>query len=67
MKMLSITTVDIKKRQKKLSTCRFSGGARLFFFCVKKRNMKNKVSKLVKVCYPIMVVRNKSTAEVDNE
>ncbi|AGF25510.1 hypothetical protein KSO_000005 [Bacillus amyloliquefaciens IT-45] len=37
------------------------------FLCVKKRNMKNKVSNLVKVCYPIMVVRNKSTAEVDNE
>ena len=36
-------------------------------FCALKRNMKNKVSNLVKVCYPIMVVRNKSTAEVDNE
>lgn len=50
----------------KLSTCRFFQWARLFF-CAKKRNMKIKVSKLVKVCYPIMVVRNKSTAEVDNE
>ena len=42
----------------------FFEGARLFAL---KRNMKNKVSKLVKVCYPIMVVRNKCTAEVDNE
>ncbi len=49
----------------KLSTCRFFRGTA--FFCAKKRNMKIKVSKLVKVCYPIMVVRNKSTAEVDNE
>lgn len=47
----------------KISTPRFfyeNGG----FFCVKKRNMKNKVSKLVKVCYPIMVVRNKSTVKL---
>ncbi|ANF38892.1 hypothetical protein SAMN05192538_1021 [Bacillus velezensis] len=65
MKMLSITTVDIKKRQKNYPHVVFSGERG--FFCVKKRNMKNKVSKLVKVCYPIMVVRNKSTAEVDNE
>lgn len=66
MKMLSITAVDIKKRQKNYPHVVFSG-EHGFFFCVKKRNMKNKVSKLVKVCYPIMVVRNKSTAEVDNE
>ncbi len=66
MKMLSITTVDIKKKQKNYPHVVFPG-ERGFFFALKKRNMKNKVSKLVKVCYPIMVVRNKSTAEVDNE
>ncbi len=66
MKMLSITIVDIKKRPKNYPHVVFSG-ERGFFLYVKKRNMKNKVSNLVKVCYPIMVVRNKSTAEVDNE
>ncbi len=65
MKMLSITIVDIKKRPKNYPHVVFRGSAA--FLCVKKRNMKNKVSNLVKVCYPIMVVRNKSTAEVDNE
>ncbi|RHX67897.1 hypothetical protein D0A23_18100 [Bacillus amyloliquefaciens] len=64
--MLSITIVDIKKRPKNYPHAVFFRGRGLFF-CAKKRNMKIKVSKLVKVCYPIMVVRNKSTAEVDNE
>ncbi|KUP31461.1 hypothetical protein AU384_11505 [Bacillus halotolerans] len=36
-------------------------------FFVNFRNLKNKVSKVEKVWYPIMVARNKSTSEVDNE
>ncbi|CAN2247407.1 hypothetical protein STFR1_120009 [Bacillus vallismortis] len=40
--------------------------SRLSFF-VNLRNLKNKVSKVEKVWYPIMVARNKSTSEVDNE
>ncbi|PJM66406.1 hypothetical protein BLX91_05355 [Bacillus subtilis] len=66
--MLSITSVDTKKRRKRYPHARFQGQiVWICLFSVKLRNLKNKVSKVEKVWYPIMVARNKSTSEVDNE
>lgn len=45
----------------------FRGKLFEFVFFRKIKESKNKVSKVEKVWYPIMVARNKSTSEVDNE
>lgn len=67
VKMLSITSVDTKKAEKDIHMRDFRGKLFEFVFFRKIKESKNKVSKVEKVWYPIMVARNKSTSEVDNE